>query len=139
MPDESNVQDKSSVPSVADGELLARFVLYGRWVRADRTVKPDAFIPHPHPDLSVSRHTGISEDELWQLGQAVANARPATLYGRADVEAQNIKSVSLKIEPSEPPKNHANITGWPLEKSQQKNIAQQIVVFAHYSAMPSPR
>jgi hypothetical protein len=130
MPDEMDLRP------ISDDEQLARFVVYSKWVRADQTVRPDAFIPHPYPDLSVTRHAGISEIELWQLGQAVAEARPATLYGRADVGSGIVTGLSLRIIPSEPPRNHANIRGWPLEKARQKSIAQEIVASARYVAKP---
>lgn len=75
-----------SLPPVTDDEFLARFVLFRGWIRSgDSTVRPDAFIPYPYPDLSVTRHIGLSVEEVWQIGQAVADRRPATLYGRADI------------------------------------------------------
>lgn len=32
---------------VETGELLARYLLQGSHMRADLTIRPDAFIPHP--------------------------------------------------------------------------------------------
>ena len=72
-------------PEVSDDEVLARFITQRNHIRGDNTVKPNAFIPHPWPNLSVTRHTGLDEDEIWEIGQQVADARPATLRGRADV------------------------------------------------------
>lgn len=124
-----------SLSAVADDdERLARFVLFSRWIRANQTAKPDAFIPHPYPDLSVTRHTGLSEDELWETGQAVASARPATLYGRADVYAQTVQRQHLEIHP-DPVKNncnHANIVGWPNDKPAQKIIALALAAGSTY-------
>ena len=75
-------------PAVSDEELLARYVLFGRWVREDHTLRPDCFMPSHSAELSVTRHQGLSEMALWQVGQAVADARPrAVLYGRADLKA----------------------------------------------------
>lgn len=77
---------------VHNNEILARFILSKSWVRADKTVKPDAFIPYPYPDLSVTRHTNLSESEIWQLGTEVAkkrnekDIREIALLGRADLE-----------------------------------------------------
>lgn len=68
-------------------ELLARYVLYSKWVRSDQTVRADAFIPYPYPDLSVTRHVGLTEEEIWGLGEEVAGKRGLRLYGRADVAA----------------------------------------------------
>ena len=130
-------QDVSFAP-VTDSENLARFVLFRGWVRSSNsTVKPDAFIPYPYPDPSVTRHIGLSEQEIWQLGQAVADSRPATLHGRADIQALQVTGRSLRIVPTSEPKNHANITGWPKDKPAQKIIALQLAADAWYVPRPS--
>jgi hypothetical protein len=122
---------------VADEEQLARFVLFSRYIRpSDQTVRPEAFIPHPWPELSVTRHLGLAEAELWELGQAVANLRAVTLYGRADVRASTVRRQSLRIEPTPEPRNHANITGWPANKPAQKIIALEIAAASKY--VPNP-
>jgi hypothetical protein len=127
--------DEADLPAVTPDESLARFVLDSRCVRADQTVKSDAFMPHPvRLDISVTRHIGLSEEELWQIGQAVADARPKTLYGRADFSAGVPLKLRLRVEPTREPKNHANIIGWPGDKPTQKSIAQQISAEAHYVA-----
>lgn len=124
--------DETELPPVTDDELLARFVLFRKWIRNDQTVRQDAFIPYPYPNLSVTRHIGLSESELWQLGQSVADKRALPLYGRADVPVRAIKSRFLDIEPTPEPRNHANITGWPIDKPRQKMIAQQIAAAAEF-------
>nr|WP_281722468.1 hypothetical protein [Nitrosomonas nitrosa] len=132
-------EDVSSSP-VTDSEVLARFVLFRGWIRSSNsTVKPDAFIPYPYPypDLSVTRHISLSVKEIWQIGQAVADSRPATLYGRADIQALHVRRQSLRIVPTSEPRNHANITGWPNDKPAQKIIAQELAAVAHYLANPN--
>lgn len=122
-------------PTVADDEQLARFILFSNWIRiVDQTVKPDAFIPHPHPDLSVTRHKNLSEQELWQIGQGIAATRPATLYGRADIRATVIRQQALEIAPKPVANNpnHANVIGWPADKPAQKSIAQELAAKAHF-------
>ena len=125
--------------AVADEEQLARFILYSKWIRSsDQTARPDAFIPHPYPDLSVTRHLNLSEEALWKAGQHVADARPATLYGRADIYAAAARRQHLKIDPAPVPKNpnHANITGWPEDKPAQKIIALELAANSVYRAKP---
>jgi hypothetical protein len=118
---------------VAEHENVARFILYSKWVRnSDQTVKPDAFIPHPYPDLSVTRHIGLSQEELWQIGKTVAEKRPATLYGRADLNKRSILRRNLQAIPTATPKNHANIVGWPMDKPAQKMIALELSAAAIY-------
>ena len=82
-------------------------------------------------------HVGLSQAELWwRLGQDVADQRPATLYGRADVKAADVRRHKLRIIPTATPRNHANITDWPAEKSAQKRVAQEIAATATF--VPSP-
>ena len=124
-------------PPVTDNEWLARFILFGRWLRADRTVRPDAFIPYPWPDLSVARHLGLAEAELWRIGQKVADQRTLPLlHGRADIRARAVRRHRLDIHPTPEPRNHANIAGWPKEKPAQKIIAQEIAATATFIATP---
>jgi hypothetical protein len=122
---------------VADNELLARFVLFSGWIRKDLTIRSDAFIPPPNRELSVTRHQGFDEQTLWSIGQGVADKRPATLYGRADISALSVRKNKLDVAPAEPPKNHANITGWLTDKPSQKIIAQELAASAQYVAKPN--
>ncbi len=126
------MSNKAELPPIVDDELLARFVLFSNWIRQDQTVRPDAFIPHPYPDLSVTRHRKLSEFDLWQIGQTVADKSSRNLYGRADIHALTVKAQSLRIEPTPTPKNHANIIDWPEDKPGQKIIAQEIAATAHF-------
>lgn len=124
----------SAPQAITDEELLARFIVYSGWVRSDSTVKSDAFIPPLNLNLSVTRHLGLNETALWEIGNSVAAQRTLTLHGRADVLSAVIMQLSLSIDPAptlENP-NHANITGWPKEKSAQKSLAQQIAAKAQF-------
>jgi len=129
----------NSLPDViSDDEILARFILFSKWIRSDNTVKPDAFIPHPHIDLSVTRHIGLKENELWEIGKDVTILRQAKLYGRTDIQSLKIRKNGLDIIPVPLPnnKNHANITGWVKDKSQQKIIALQIAAQSIFTSKP---
>ena len=53
-------------------EMLARYILFSKHIRADRTIKPDAFVPHPRAELSVTRHLMTADDELWSVGHDIA-------------------------------------------------------------------
>jgi len=124
---------------IDDDEWLARFILYSRWIRgSDNTVKQDAFIPPQNSELSVTRHLDLSEEELWQAGQVVANTRPSTLYGRADLQAITARNQSLEVRAASPPKNHAIIVSWPNEKPAQKIIALELARAALYVSNPNP-
>ena len=70
----------SDQPTVTDDEKLARFVMYSKWVRSsDSTVRPDAFVPYPYPDLSVTRHRGLTDADIWRIGQGMADGRTVSL------------------------------------------------------------
>ena len=120
--------------AIMDDEKLARFILFSKWIRADQTVKPDAFVPHPYPNLSVTRHKNLAEQELWDVAQNVADTRQVNLYGRADIYASTVRRQILKLEsvPIQNNPNHVNITGWPEDKSAQKSIAQHIAADSVY-------
>jgi hypothetical protein len=96
--------------AVDESELLARFIFSRSHIRtSDSTLKPDAFIPPINLELSVTRHIGLSVEEIWLAG---TNARPSiTLYGRADLQAIDARNTSLQVSSDPPPKNHAIITG----------------------------
>lgn len=123
--------------AVSADEQLARFILFSKWLRSDETVRPEAFMPHPYVDLSVTRHQALSEHEIWEIGRSVGGVRRATLYGRADIRASDVLRQSLRVEsaplPSNP--NHANIIGWPERKPAQKIIALQLAAAAKYRGL----
>ena len=111
---------------VSSNELLARFIFYKSYLRQDLSVRPDAFIPHPWPDLSVTRHLSLSDTEIWKIGQAVQPSKP--LLGRADFQAVIAQQLNLRVvaDPVPGNPNHANIKDWPIGKPRQKSIAQEI-------------
>ena len=109
-------------------ELLARFIFYRRYFRDDNTIRPEAFIPHPYNDLSVTRHLNLNESQLRDIGESVALESDKTLHGRADITAKVVSNLTLSTNPDPTPNNpnHAIIIGWPEEKSKQKTVAQLI-------------
>jgi hypothetical protein len=131
----------SSAPptEVGDGETLARYIFSGEHVRKDLTVKPAAFIPYPHPDLSLTRHLGLSEQLIWGHGEAVGAIRGKLLLGRADVEVSPLRTLGLKPEsaPTDTNLHHVNVVGWPSDKPEQKIIAMEIAAVAKFIPPPS--
>ena len=65
---------------ITDDETLARFVVVKEWVRADKTIRPDAFVPPKDLNLSVTRHIGLTEMELWRFEFDVAEQLTAAFY-----------------------------------------------------------
>lgn len=127
--------DPDAVPPVAPDELLARYVLQSNYFRSsDLTVKPDAFVPYPHRDTSVTRHRDATESEIWDCGRAVAAETDKTLYGRADVVAADCLAHRLTViaAPLKGNSNHADISSWPPDKPTQKIVALEIAAAAKF-------
>jgi len=125
---------------VRDEEHLARFVMSSSHVRKKSgTVKPNAFMPHKG-QVSVTRHFGLNESRLWKKGQRIARGRvpSATLYGRADILAKNVRRQKLSVNPAPVWRNvnHANLDQWPDDKATQKMIAQELAKLSIYVAKP---
>jgi len=133
------VLDPGAIPSVDPAEVLARYVLFsGHFRTSDNSVKPNAFIPHPYADLSLTRHVAATDAELWAEGQRIAVERTATLYGRADVPANAFTTQGLRTVPDPLPENpnHAVVNEWPKDKPAQKLMAIQIASKATYLSAP---
>lgn len=127
--------DLHNVPEVDPGEMLARYILHGRYIRRpDRCVKPDAFIPYPWPDLSVTRHLLATATEIWQVGRGVAAASSRTLYGRCDLTAQACIAQGLRVwaAPLVGNANHAHVGQWPADKAAQKIVALELAARATF-------
>lgn len=96
---------------VADEESLARFLTSSNQYN-NSVVKPRAFLPRPGTrEASVFRHGPTPEPDLWRLGDAHVGAA-RSIKGVAIIVARNVRSAVLDVLSDEPPKRHANITGW---------------------------
>lgn len=121
------MMDQASIPSVADNELLARFIVHSDEKRADGTVKHKLFLPYKLVELSVNRHREAAIEETWQAGYDVAAERQRTLYGLANIRASSCRTNNLEVKsapqlPKNP--NHANIVGYPPTKEDQMALAK---------------
>jgi hypothetical protein len=131
--------DSSAVPEVSEHEIVARFILQEGHVRADQSVKPNAFIPPENLRLSVTRHLSATEVELWAVANGVAIARAKTLHGRADVGVSVCIGQNLSVHAAPVPgnPNHADICDWPADKPAKKVIAQELAAKARFKAVPT--
>ncbi|MEK6656599.1 MAG: hypothetical protein AABY58_04085 [Nitrospirota bacterium] len=113
-------------------EILARFILTKKYIRQDKTVRWNAFMPHKG-ETSVFRVSGISDIEIWHIGEKyVVSSQNKPLFGRADITASIIMDNGLDVIPQEPPVKHANIIGWPEDKSKQMEMAMQLALKAQF-------
>ncbi len=128
--------DPSNIPEVTPQELLTRYVVSKSHFRKETlTVKPDAFIPHPHNELSVTRLLELPAEEIWSIGKSIATARARTFYGRGDIKTSIILNVGLQVNatPLRENPNHADVTNWPMnDKPRQKLLAQELALAANF-------
>lgn len=106
---------------------------------SDNTVKADAFIPHPHEELSVNRDKDATDQETWSVGFLVARKLNRTLRGRADALAatypsQQLTTIAAPI-PGNP--NHVNVCNWPSKKPEQMLKAKEIAEKAKLLRSPA--
>jgi len=90
-------------------------------------VKQAAFLPPPDLKLSVFDIMHLSELHIWAIGKKyVCEPQGKTLYGRGQFPVSTAVGVGLKVEVDNTPPRHANLYGWPQEKSEQKIVALQL-------------
>lgn len=122
-------------------ELLGRFVFSKQHVRQDETIRPGAFMPPTDLQLSVTRHVGRTETDLWSRGEAVASASERRLVGRADITVGAVRRVKpLDAVQAGLPEDllHAHVVGWPPmdNKPAQKMLAVDLAAAASYGSAP---
>jgi hypothetical protein len=89
-------------------------------------VKYNAFLPNQNGKTSVFRTSELSNDEIWRIGDDVADEREMTLLGRGEICARHVVEQGLELDANDDPPRHADIIGWPEEKSAQKLIAIEL-------------
>ena len=116
------------MPPLDSLEILSRFILQTNWFSSsENRVKYAAFLPDKNGETSVFRTSGITNNEIWEIGDCeVSIKRGKPILGRADIGINNVISKDLEVVPREPPLRHANIIGWPDERSKQKIIAIEL-------------
>jgi hypothetical protein len=118
-------------------ETLSRFLLQRNHIRADLTIRPDPFIPHPYPRLSVTRREALTETDLWTRGRHIAELAGKNLYGRADLNPSRIpQDLSMESTPTSENPQHVDIIGWPKDKPSQKLLAIEIARIAGKAKLP---
>jgi len=77
---------------------------------------------------SVYRTSGLSEREIWEIGDNyVAPKRKMLIEARAELTVADVEAVGLRVEPDVIPHPlHANIDGWPTEKDEWKMFGHEL-------------
>lgn len=109
-------------------EVLSRYILDRTHIRySNRTVKYSAFLPAPDGTTSVFRISSLTGEQVWAVGdREVALKRQKPLVGRADISAAYVLKAGLSLDADNNPPRHANINGWPVERSGQNLIALKL-------------
>lgn len=113
--------------------IASRFITRAEQVRADRTLKPDAFIPPESLELSVTMLNG-DPARIWIRGLAVIAERVRTLpscrlIGRGDIRVNSLREcrpLTIRPDPTPDDPHHAIIVDWPPEKAGRKVLAIQL-------------
>lgn len=129
-------------------ETVARFIYStNHYAASKRRVKPTAFDPTPHPELSVAHSTGLSDPEIWRLARqtlTLDTVRTA-VYARADIRVAEFLAIKLKtIRDDHPFERHANVSGWPEIADQNerkrtwKGLALRLADKSELQVSPQP-
>lgn len=84
------------------------------------------------------RITDIDEDARWKLGvEQVEQVSDCTIEARGDIVASEVhaEALTFSLDPADHFR-HANIVGWPVEKSLMKAKAAQLALKAKFVARP---
>jgi hypothetical protein len=95
--------------------------------RPNSRPKPTAFDPSPHNELSVAHSTGLTDDQIWEIGSHTRGTEPGrgTIYGRADVPVQVLIEQLLRaVRDDNPFERHTSVLGWP--SSDDPNQTKQL-------------
>ena len=74
-----------------------------------------------------SAEAARAQGEVWEIGESVVIVSGKTLYGRAAIRVEDVEKAGLSVMPDDNPPRHANIIGWPDEKSERKLFAERLV------------
>jgi len=97
-------------------------------------------MPNQDGEVSVYRTKDLTCQQINEIGQLhVAEIQNKKLLGRAEIVTSSILKQDLKIEAdTEPHPRHANIIGWPTDKSKHKVIAIQLAAEAQLHLIYNP-
>lgn len=113
-------------------EVVTRFICSDRHIRRTQSrPKPGVFNPSPYIELSVVHSSGLSDQEVWELGKQTLGSEPGRdkICGRADVPVQSLLDVKLRaLRDDNPFKRHTSILDWPLgfDANETKAFWKQI-------------
>jgi hypothetical protein len=112
--------------AISLSEILTRYIFSrDHFSPTIGRVKYAAFLPNIEKKTSVFRISGLNESEILDIGKNfVAVKRNKTLRARGDISTSKVLVKGLNVQPdTKEHARHANIMGWPQDKSKQKLVA----------------
>ena len=97
-------------------------------------------MPNQNGEVSVYRTNDLTCSQINEIGRLhVAEIINKKLLGRAEIVTSSILKQNLKIEAdTEPHLRHANIIGWPTDKSKHKMNAIELAAKAQLHLINNP-
>jgi len=123
-------------------EQLARF-LHSEHLRADKSIKPNAFMPPKSLELSVTCHADGLGPDLWHRGWKVMKTmNKCPLRGRADLSAGRVRQarpLDAVPAPIDDDAHHAHVVNWPPleQKHLHKALALELSTAATFVECPT--
>jgi hypothetical protein len=116
-----------SAAEIPSGEMVIRFI-FGKHIRQDRSIRRQAFMPPKNGELSVTRKAGLTEEQIWAVGEQARGGRDESLKGRADLLAGIFAGQGLRVEAAPTGENprHANVVKWPEGERERRDIADRV-------------
>ena len=98
-----------------------------------------AFMPPPDRELSTFNVDGLTDTQIWPLGEAVRLERAVErMYGRAELPVSAVLAQDLKAIRDDNPPRHVIVVGWPtdpdpaVEKARHKLKALELARLARF-------
>ena len=115
-------------------DRLARILIESHYSIQKGLVKYRAFLPEFYKGAFITSVFDIdmlADHDVWEMGRVhVAEPRGKTVHGHAAVESRTVIALGLSVVRSEPPPRHCDLTGWPNEKQERMNVAQELAATA---------
>jgi hypothetical protein len=125
--------------SVSEDERISRFINERKKLTPSTgRARYNAFMPPRNAQMSVYRTILLSDEEVWQIGNAFVATADKPVIARADLSASVYFSNALTFDPDGiPHPRHANVVGWPGDETLQRLLAVQLAEAALLLYKPS--
>jgi hypothetical protein len=119
----------SMAPTFLPSDRFSRFIHQkGDYSVDNNKVKANAFNPpRTSSRLSIFLTESLTEKEIWTIAENCVDDPPNKVTkARGDLKESVVTSAGLTIDFDDNPPRHANILGWPQEKSERMLLAKKI-------------